>query len=237
MMVKPHALYLLPSLLSSEGSSFYESHYYLKYFKSIKHYVVENEKVARAFFKSIGTPIAQAELIITAMPKHNDSYEHINKFLTEHLQSPIGLLSDAGIPCVADPGNKVVQLAHKQNFDVVPVVGPCSMIMALMASGCNGQNFAFCGYLPIKTPEKRRAILALQDKIIKENQTQIFIETPYRNDQLLQSILTLAKPNLTLSVSINLMSDEEKTISKKIEGWVKEPIEIGKVPAVFVLGN
>lgn len=237
MPLEKQSLYLLPSLLSEEGSSFYDSSYYLQYYSEIKHYIVENEKTARAFFKSIGTPVPQSELVLITLPKHNNEYQDIQNFLTKHLQSPVGLISDAGIPCVADPGNIVVQIAHKQGILVKPIVGPCSMIMALMASGCNGQNFAFNGYLPIKEQEKKKAILDIQNKVIKHNQSQIFIETPYRNDALLKSILTLAKPNLILSVSSNLMSKEEQTISQKIKDWKENPITLGKVPAVFVLGS
>ena len=237
MPLKANTIYLLPSLLSEDHSLFFKSEYFQNFYGQIRHYICENEKVTRNFFKQIGTPVPQADLNLIAQPKHNEDLTYINNFLTKNLQYPIGLVSDAGLPCVADPGNKVVQMAYKLGIKVIPIVGPCSMIMALMASGCNGQNFAFNGYLPIKENEKKKEILRLQDRLLKENQSQIFIETPYRNDQLFETFLKTLHPNIILSVSINLMNDESISVSKKVIDWKKEKITIGKIPCVFVLGK
>lgn len=237
MQLKSRTIYLLPSLLSEDSDAFFTTAYFQSFYATINTYICENEKVARHFFKKIGTPIPQEELNLIQLPKHNDNYSGIRNFLTDNLQNSIGLLSDAGLPCIADPGNKVVQLAHKLDIKVVPVAGPCSMTMALMASGFNGQNFAFNGYLPIKELEKKKAILLLQDRLIKENQTQIFIETPYRNQALFESFLKYLKPNVNLSISANLMGQTEFTISKSIIDWKNENFVIEKIPCVFVIGN
>ncbi len=237
MKPKARTLYLLPSLLSEESNVFFSTEYFQNLFKDIDSYICENEKVTRNFFKQIGTPIPQAELQLISIPKHDNNYSVIHDFLTVNLHKSMGLLSDAGLPCVADPGNKVVQIAHTIGIDVIPIAGPCSMTMALMASGFNGQNFAFNGYLPIKEDEKKKAILKFQERLVKEKQSQIFIETPYRNQQLFDSFLKYLKTGIHLSLSVNIMGKEEFTISKTIEDWKKEKFSIGKVPCVFVLGN
>ena len=237
MKLQSKSIYLLPTTIGDNSISFFTGNYLMNYYKNIAVYICENEKASRAFFKSIGTPIPQDKLFFLPTSKAKSAAQDIRNFIEEHKESPIGLISDAGLPCVADPGNKAVQIALKMGFQIYPVVGPSSILLALMASGCNGQQFAFHGYLPIKDPQKKQAIKQLQDQIKKNGQTQLFIETPYRNDQMLSTLLKYCSPNLVLSISVNLMSEKEYSKTMTIQEWKKEKHIIGKVPCVFVLGS
>jgi 16S rRNA (cytidine1402-2'-O)-methyltransferase len=231
------ALYILPSSISSDGVNLFNSEYYFNYFSGIKHYVCENEKAFRAFFKSIGTPVPQSDLVLLPIGKNRLDSKELSLFFDNNKHLPIGLVSDAGLPCVADPGSVVVKMAHNKGIEVKPITGPSSIFLSLMASGVNGQNFAFNGYLPIKENERKLALLKLQNKVLKEGQTQIFIETPYRSDQMLASMLKYLNSNLTISVSSDLMSSDESNSSMTVANWKKSNVVLGKVPCVFVIGT
>ena len=230
-------LYLIPTGLGDNAPLEILPISIKKIIENIDIYIVENEKSARKFIKTVSSGKSQSSLTLFSLNKFTDPLE-IPSFLEECLEgNNIGLLSDAGCPGVADPGAEVVKIAHKKNIKIIPLVGPSSILLAMMSSGMNGQNFAFNGYLPIKEVEKRKAILLLQDRLIKENQTQIFIETPYRNQALFETFLKYLKPNVSLSISANLMGESEFTISKSIIDWKKENFVIEKIPCVFVIGN
>lgn len=196
--------------------------------RSLRDFAVENAKSARAFLSAAGCD-----------PKRASIHE-IGADIAPLLQPlregrPLGLLSEAGCPAIADPGAKLVEAAHREGFRVVPLVGPSSIVLALMASGLEGQRFAFCGYLPREKAERENRIRELEQRSRRENETQIFIETPYRNDALLASLLETCAPETRLCVAIDLTLAEESVATKRISAWRRRQPAIGKRPAVFLL--
>lgn len=149
----------------------------------------------------------------------------------------LGLLSDAGIPCVADPGNRAVSFAHKNKIKVVPLSGPSSIYLALMASGFNGQNFTFHGYLPVEQPLRIKKIKAIEQLILSTGQTQIFMETPYRNAKLLEQLLTILKPQTKLCVAVNITNEHEQIVTKEVANWNIKDVNVNKKPCIFLIGN
>ena len=147
----------------------------------------------------------------------------------------IGVISEAGCPAIADPGADVVAIAQKENYKVVPLVGPSSILMSLMASGFNGQSFAFHGYLPIETNERIRELKELENKVYRDNQTQIFIETPYRNNKMAEDILENCKPQTKLCIAMNITCDNETIITKKVGAWRGKLPDMHKQPCVFLI--
>lgn len=149
--------------------------------------------------------------------------------------SDVGLISEAGLPAVADPGALLVALCHRNGIKVVPLVGPSSLMLALMASGLNGQSFAFCGYLPAKTEERKSAIRSIEKRSASEKQTQIIIETPYRNDSLMKDLVTICKPTTRICIAANVTMPDETIMTKTVSQWRRSPVEIGKRPCVFLI--
>jgi 16S rRNA (cytidine1402-2'-O)-methyltransferase len=206
-----------------------------KAIEEIDYYIVEHEKNARRFIKSISPRKSQPHL----------HFNHINKFTDEaeipamlspcHEGFDVGVLSDAGCPGVADPGALAVAAAHRQGIKVVPLVGPSSILLALMASGFNGQNFAFNGYLPIDKKERKQEIKRLERLSEELNQSQLFIETPYRNNQMLESILTTVMPSTQVCVAsdITLQTEYIKTMSASV--WRKIKVDLNKRPTIFII--
>jgi 16S rRNA (cytidine1402-2'-O)-methyltransferase len=195
--------------------------------KDLKHFVVENAKSARAFLGALGMPVR--ELNITVVGENRDPLAPLRE------RQSLGLLSEAGCPAIADPGAAVVEAAHREGFRVVPLVGPSSIVLALMASGLEGQRFAFLGYLPRESAERAQRIREIEQRSRNENETQIFIETPYRNDALLGALLESCKPNTKLCVAAELTLPGESVKSQTIAEWRRAKRAIGKRPAVFVL--
>jgi len=203
----------------------------------IDYYIVENIKSAVQFLKLAGLNKKPQELnfnVLNVDTKDNEITEYLSP---AKKGKNIGLLSEAGVPCVADPGAKIVSLAHESNIRVIPLTGPSSIILALMASGLNGQNFAFNGYLPIDKKERRLKLLELQKLVLSQNQTQIFIEAPHRNDHLFADITDNCVENLKLSVAIHLTMAEECIKTYTIAKSRKNKMIIGKNPAIFLLGK
>ncbi len=200
----------------------------------INAYIVENEKVARRFIKKIVPSKSQDKLEINLLNKFTQDIE-IPEFLKPCEEGEdVGLMTDAGCPGIADPGSKVVSLAHRQNIQVVPLVGPSSIILALMASGLNGQNFAFNGYLPIEKAECKKRIKQLEKHAEINNQTQIFIETPYRNAQLFETLLKTLKPQTQLCVAVDLTLTSEYILTKSVKEWQTGNSDWHKRPAIFI---
>jgi 16S rRNA (cytidine1402-2'-O)-methyltransferase len=195
--------------------------------RSIQDFVVENAKSARAFLGALGMPVRQ--LRIAEIGQESDPLGPLRE------GRPLGLLSEAGCPAIADPGAALVEAAHREGFRVVPLVGPSSIILALGASGLEGQRFAFCGYLPREAPEREKRIRRLEKRSRDEDETEIFIETPYRNDALLGSLLSACSPRTRLCVAADLTLPTESIRSAPIADWTKSPSAIGKRPAVFLL--
>lgn len=195
--------------------------------RGIKDFAVENAKSARAFLGTIGMPVR--ELNIKVMGEDSDL------LLTLHQQRDLGLLSEAGCPAIADPGALLIEAAHREGFKVVPLIGPSSIVLALMASGLEGQRFAFCGYLPREAPERARRIRELEQRSKRESETEIFIETPYRNDALLGTLLEACKPQTKLCIAADLTLPGESIRTLHIEAWRRAKAVIGRRPAVFLL--
>ncbi|MDT8347763.1 MAG: SAM-dependent methyltransferase, partial [Flavobacteriaceae bacterium] len=182
-------------------------------------FIVEHEKNARRFIKRITPKKNQQSLTLFPLNKFTATEEKIT-YLNPCLEGiSIGILSDAGVPCIADPGAEMVALAHQYNIQVVPLIGPSSILMAMMASGFNGQSFAFNGYLPIDKNEKKKRLKFFESRANKENQSQIFIETPYRNMSLLEDLLQLLHPETKLCIACNISLPDEYIRSKSVEKW------------------
>jgi len=200
----------------------------------ITHYFVENLRTARRFLKSLHPPIVIDNLSFSEIDKHEGAdLSLLRRWLKEGHN--VGVLSEAGCPGIADPGTDLAKVAHGMNAIVVPLTGPNSLILALMASGLNGQKFCFNGYLPVKDPERSQAIKALEALSRKENQTQLFIETPYRNDALLGDLLKHCQDNTRLCVAKNITAPDAYIKTKTIAEWRKDTPALGKAPAVFLL--
>jgi 16S rRNA (cytidine1402-2'-O)-methyltransferase len=195
---------------------------------------VENERTARRSLIAMGIECPVHELKFYLLNKHTRK-EEIPEFLKAAELHDLGLLSEAGAPAVADPGSEVVALAHKKNIDVIPLAGPSSLLMAIMGSGMNGQNFAFVGYLPVHKPERIRRIRQLEQRSISEKQSQIFIETPYRNNQVLDDLLICCAPNTMLCIASDLSTDTAFLKTRTIEEWINKKPDLNKRPTVFIL--
>lgn len=204
---------------------------------SVSVFIVENIRTARRFLKKVNPEIVIDNLTFFELNQHTDKKE-ISRFLEPNRDGrDIGIISEAGCPGVADPGAEVVKLAHTRNIQVVPLVGPSSILLAVMASGMSGQNFAFNGYLPIKNPEKSQQIKLLEKRMQTEGQTQIFIEAPYRNAQLLRELLNNCEPETMLCIAVDITLDTEFILSKPVSYWKNHLPEIQKRPAIFMIGK
>jgi len=203
--------------------------------EEIDYYIVENEKTARHFIKKINPRKSQPSLHIEQLNKFTEP-ERIPSFLDPCLQGHnVGVLSEAGSPGVADPGADVVRIAHDKNIKVVPMVGPSSILLALMASGLNGQQFAFNGYLPIETSDRKSALKSLERVSKEKDQTQIFIETPYRNDKLFQDLLKSLSGTTRLCIAADITLANEYIMTKPIHAWKNMTIDLHKRPAIFLI--
>ena len=199
------------------------------------HFIAENEKTARRFIKKIVPTKNQGDLKFERLNKFTEPQD-IPSFLDPCIQGfDVGLLSEAGCPGIADPGADVVALAHEKRIKVVPLVGPSSILLAMMASGLNGQNFAFNGYLPIDAPLRRKALKSYENLSKESGQAQLFIETPYRNDKLLAELKRSLKPQTKLCIAVNVTQKDEFISTKTINEWKRIPLEIQKRPAIFIL--
>ncbi|NJB70546.1 16S rRNA (cytidine1402-2'-O)-methyltransferase [Saonia flava] len=228
-------LYLIPTTLGDTPPLEVLPISIKKAIENIDHYIVENEKSARHFIKKINSKKSQPNLQLNSLNKFTDPID-VPSFLDPCLEGyDVGVISEAGCPGIADPGADVVKLAHKKGIQVVPLVGPSSIFLALMASGLNGQNFAFNGYLPIDSTERRKTIKRLE-KLSKDfNQSQIFIETPYRNDKLLAELTkTLSKESL-ICVACDITLPTEFIATKKVSDWQNTNINLHKRPTIFII--
>ena len=198
--------------------------------RTLRHFVVENAKSARAFLKEVEMPGPMQDLSIAAIDA--DFFLALKKLQEGE---SVGLLSEAGCPAIADPGAKLVEAAHAAGIRVVPLVGPSSIVLALMASGLEGQRFAFCGYLPRAAEERQKKIRELETRSRLERETQIFIETPYRNDTLLAALLEACHPATRLCVATGLTLPCESVRTQSVAVWRTEKRAIGKLPTVFLL--
>ena len=202
---------------------------------TIDEYIVENEKSARHYLKKIGIKKPLQEIVLHPLNQHTQAHE-ISSYLNSIQQGKdIGVISEAGCPGVADPGADVVKLAHEKNIDVIPLVGPSSILLSLMASGFNGQNFAFNGYLPKERAERIKKIKDLEMLVYKRKQTQMFIETPYRNMHLLEDILNSCENKTKLCIACDITLPTEFIKTKSVFDWKKQLPDINKRPTIFLI--
>ena len=201
----------------------------------IDYYIVENEKTARKSIKGVNPEKKQADLVLFALNKHTETKEHLD-FIKPLLEGKnVGLMSEAGCPGVADPGAVIVKIAHERGIQVIPLVGPSSILLAMMASGMNGQSFTFHGYLPIEKDEKKASFKNLERTSFEKNQSQIFIETPYRNNKLLEDLIQTLHPETHLCIATDITLPTEYIKTKKISAWKKETIDLHKRPTIFII--
>jgi 16S rRNA (cytidine1402-2'-O)-methyltransferase len=229
------SLYLVPNLLGLIEPSRALPQATIDTARALRHWVVETPKAARAFLKSLDLPLPLAELDLHAITDRVGG--DVSALLAPARDgADIGLLSDAGCPGVADPGAELVAAAHAANIRVVPLVGPSSILLALMAAGMNGQRFAFHGYLPAKTEARGAALQKLEQESLAQRQTQLFIETPYRNVTLLATALRVLKPSTLLCVAADLTLPAETIVRRSVSAWRGYDLgSFDKRPAMFVL--
>jgi 16S rRNA (cytidine1402-2'-O)-methyltransferase len=232
---KPGVLYLIPTPLGENPPLEVLPLTVKKIIEDQNHFIIENEKAARRFIKKIAPNKNQEQLILYPL----------NKFITQEETETyldqckagisIGLFSDAGCPGIADPGSVIVAKAHRLGIQVKPIVGPSSLILAMMSSGMNGQNFAFNGYLPIEQKKRKQAIIKFEKKAIKDNQAQLFIETPYRSDSLHKELLKVLLSNTLLCVGCDLSLQNEYIKTLTISQWKNERVDLNKRPCIFII--
>ena len=228
-------LYLIPVPLAENAAAKSFTPYLTDTINSIKEFIVENEKTARRFLKEAGLKTPQSELLIHDYGKHNRADGTAEFFKGLQAGNDVGLMSEAGCPGIADPGAEIVEKAHRMGIKVVPLVGPSSILLALMASGFNGQSFTFHGYLPIDKVERAKKIKELENLSIKNDQTQLFIETPFRNNPMLEEILKSCNPKTRLCIACDLTADAEMVQTKTIAEWQKKVPELHKRPTIFLI--
>jgi 16S rRNA (cytidine1402-2'-O)-methyltransferase len=228
-------LYLLPTFLAPTNPNSVFPSENLVITNTLNTFIVEDIRTARRFLRKAGFTKDFNEMVFHILDKHTDKML-VNSYLdAANKGEDIGLLSEAGVPCVADPGSEIVRIAHRQNIRVVPLTGPSSLLLALMASGFNGQNFVFHGYLPIKPNERTHALQKLEKDIYSKNQTQIFIEAPYRNNHMLESICKNCKPETLLCLAVDVTSEKESIKTMSVREWKKSLPDLHKKPVVFLL--
>jgi 16S rRNA (cytidine1402-2'-O)-methyltransferase len=206
-----------------------------KTIENTTHFIVENEKTARRFIKKITPSKLQASLVLYPLNKFTKDEELINYLDAAETGENIGLISEAGLPAIADPGAVIVKLAHEKNIKVTPLVGPSSILMALMSSGMNGQNFAFNGYLPIEVIERKKAIKHFERLSNERNQAQIFIETPYRNEKLFAEMKNSLNGETRLCIGVDISLETAWIKTKTINEWKKATVALHKRPAIFII--
>jgi len=225
-------VYLIPSLLHEEGMRSIPS-YITDIVKQCTVLFVENERTARRFLKKLDKDIVIDNYEWFTITNDNPNTDSFRKKIKE--EKTIGIISEAGCPGIADPGQQLVAIAQELNIEVKPLVGPNSILLALMASGMNGQQFKFAGYLPIKNPERNNAIKELESESARKNCTQIFIETPYRNNQLMEALLLICQPLTKVCIAVDLTGSTELIKTKTVGEWRKSKPDFHKRPAIFLL--
>lgn len=228
-------LYLIPTTLGDSEPLEVLPYAVKQVIERNSHFIVENEKSARRFIKRIAPKKSQSDLQIYLLDKYADEFEiqHYLDICKEGID--VGLLSEAGVPAVADPGATIVELAHKKNIRVIPLVGPSSIIMALMASGLNGQNFAFNGYIPIDSKERKATIKQLERLSKEKNQSQLFIETPYRNEKMFTELINTLTPSTKLCIAVDITLETEYIKTFEVKTWKKVKLNLHKRPAIFII--
>jgi 16S rRNA (cytidine1402-2'-O)-methyltransferase len=228
-------LYLIPTTLGETEPLEVMPLSVKKVVEEIDFYIVENEKSARRFIKKISPKKAQSSLHIMLLDKYAEELE-TRRYLDICKEGVnVGLLSEAGVPAVADPGASIVKMAHQNNIQVVPLVGPSSILMAMMSSGMNGQNFAFNGYLPIDKSDRKKAIKDLEKLSKDKDQSQIFIETPYRNEKMFADLKAALTPTTSLCIAADITLPTEYIKTMMVQDWKHQQPDLHKKPAIFII--
>ena len=234
--MKLGTLYLIPVTLGDDNIHQVLPHEVIKIAQNLEDFVVESEKSARHFLSTIKTAKPVRELSLNLLNEHTLDKDVAALLAPLLAGKDVGLMSDAGCPGIADPGAKLVELAHIKGIRVVPFVGPSSILLSLMASGLNGQQFAFLGYLPVDKTTRNLRLKEIEKRSQTHNETQIFIETPYRNQHMLEAILSVCQPNTRLCVACDISLESEMIVTKTIATWKKSPLpDLHKRPTVFLL--
>lgn len=229
------SLFLIPVTLGETSIERVLPAYNKEVILQIKHFIVENVRSARRFLKQVDSTINIDELTFYELNKHTKA-EDIENYLAPISKGlHIGIISEAGCPAIADPGSDIVAIAQRKKYNVVPLVGPSSILLSLMGSGFNGQSFAFHGYLPIDGAERAKRIKSLEQRIYQEHQTQIFIETPYRNQKLLEDLVKNCTPATKLCIAMNITCEDEFIRTLPIKEWIKQAPTLDKKPCIFLI--
>jgi 16S rRNA (cytidine1402-2'-O)-methyltransferase len=229
------SLFLIPVTLGDTAISKVLPDYNKNVILSIQYFIVENVRTARRFLKQTEPDIDIDSLTFFTLNKHT-SKESIADFLKPIEDGhSVGIISEAGCPAIADPGAEIVAIAQRKNIRVIPLIGPSSILLALMASGFNGQSFAFQGYLPIDNEQRIKTLKMLEHRIYSENQTQLFIETPYRNAKILDDIIKTCKPSTKLCIAADITLDSEFIKTRSISEWKNQKPDLSKRPCIFAL--
>ena len=237
MTSSPGSLYLIPSLLGEAAVNTSLPALVVQTVARLKHFLVEDEKSARHFIKKLLPDCNLREFSLERLSEHTAASE-LPRLLEPLVDGhDVGIISEAGCPAIADPGSDVVRRAHELGARVIPLVGPCSMILALMASGLSGQRWRFVGYLPVADEERRAELRALEGEALRSGETQIVMETPYRNQRLLQEILAACRPETMLCIASNLTAPEELIQTRAVAEWRTSVPNLPKAPALFLLGR
>jgi len=227
-------IYLIPNTLAAEAAADILPGYIAPVVEHLRFFAVEEEKSARRLLKKIHPQFPFAQCTFVKLNEHTKSPD-VKKILEEACDQDIGIISEAGCPGVADPGSELVMLAHQRNWEVVPLVGPSAILLSLMASGLNGQNFCFHGYLPKEKNLRIQKIKALEKRSVLKNQTQIFLETPYRNDHILEDIVHCCDSATLLCLACDLTDPKQFIKTSSIKEWKNTKVSLHKRPAVFLL--
>ena len=228
-------LYLIPTRLGDNAPLEVLPISIKRIIENVDYYIVENEKSARRFIKKISSGKSQPSLKINILNKFTDENE-LPSYLNACLEGKhMGLLSEAGCPAIADPGAEIVKIAHLKEIQVVPLVGPSSILLALMSSGMNGQNFTFNGYLPIEKVERKKTLKLLERVSFEKDQSQIFIETPYRNNKMLEDICTSLNEHTRICVACDITLPTEYIKTKTVKEWKHTTVDLHKRPSIFII--
>jgi len=228
-------LYLIPTRLGDNAPLEVLPMSVKKIIELVDDYIVENEKTARNFIKKISSSKSQPSLKIHILNKFTQPIE-LESFLDACEDGkPVGLLSEAGCPGIADPGADIIKIAHKKDIRVIPLVGPSSILLAMMASGMNGQKFTFNGYLPIVNEERKKALKTLERESLSSNTSQIFIETPYRNNKILEEICKTLHPETDVCVACDITLPTEYIKTKTVKEWKQTKVDLHKRPTIFII--
>ena len=229
------SLFLIPVTLGDTEHRRVLPEYNRDVILSIRHFIVENVRTARRFLKKVEPGIVIDDLTFYELNKHT-SPEQVAGYLAPLAKGEsVGVISEAGCPAIADPGADVVAIAQRKDYPVVPLVGPSSILMSVMGSGFNGQSFAFHGYLPIEPGERAKKLKALEQRVYAENQTQLFIETPYRNHKMIEDILQNCRPQTKLCIAANITCEGEFIQTRTVKDWKGHIPELSKIPCIFLL--